>query len=145
MVNIIQTLNPPGINNSDPFIASSDHNSLSIHATGLDGEWEELSYERAIHKACQVIRDLNRPDRAPKMKTNSQTKKYQDFISLNVKVDSGETISHDVGIDISEESMLCSEDTLAKVLEETIPVTVDHPLVDVKCSLYFHLRTCSCC
>jgi hypothetical protein len=131
MVNIIQNLNPPGrflkrINNSDPFIASSDHISLSIHATRLDGEWEELSDERAIHKACQVMRDLNRPDWAPKMKTNSQTKRYQDFISLNDKVDSEETISHEAGIDVSEESMLGSEDTLAKVLEETIPVTVDH-------------------
>jgi hypothetical protein len=137
MVNIIRNLNPPGrflkrINNSDPFIASSDHDSLSIHATRLDGEWEELSDERAIHKACQVMRDLNRPDRAPEKKTNSRKRKNQDFISLNVKVESGETISHDVGIDVSEESMLGSEDTLAKALEETIPVTVDHQLVDVE-------------
>jgi hypothetical protein len=36
---------------------------------GLDGGWEELSDDRAIHKACQVMRDLNRPDRAAEKKS----------------------------------------------------------------------------
>jgi hypothetical protein len=30
---------------------------------GLDGTWEELNDEKAIHKACQVMRDIDRPDR----------------------------------------------------------------------------------
>jgi hypothetical protein len=30
---------------------------------GLDGTWQELSDEKAIHKACQVMRDIDRPDR----------------------------------------------------------------------------------
>lgn len=34
-------------------------------ARGLDGTWEELSDEKAIHKACQVMRDIDRPDRGP--------------------------------------------------------------------------------
>jgi tRNA(Ser,Leu) C12 N-acetylase TAN1 len=42
----------------------------------------------------------HKPDRAPKKKTFCQKRKNQDFISLNVKVDSGETIRHDVGIDV---------------------------------------------
>ena len=29
----------------------------------IDGIWEELPYDRAIHKACQVMRDIKRPDR----------------------------------------------------------------------------------
>lgn len=29
----------------------------------LECEWEELPDERAIHKACQVMRDIDRPDR----------------------------------------------------------------------------------
>jgi hypothetical protein len=29
----------------------------------IDGIWEELSDDKAIHKACQVMRDISRPDR----------------------------------------------------------------------------------
>ncbi|VEU43889.1 unnamed protein product [Pseudo-nitzschia multistriata] len=29
----------------------------------VDGVWEELSDDKAIHKACQVMRDISRPDR----------------------------------------------------------------------------------
>jgi hypothetical protein len=29
----------------------------------IDDIWEELSYDKAIHKACQVMRDISRPDR----------------------------------------------------------------------------------
>ena len=29
----------------------------------IDGMWEELSDDKAIHKACQVMRDIARPDR----------------------------------------------------------------------------------
>jgi hypothetical protein len=40
-------------------------NTETITETGevVDGEWIELSDDKAIHKACQVMRDIARPDR----------------------------------------------------------------------------------
>ena len=38
-------------------------NEWILPPKGLDGTWEELSDEKAIHKACQVMRDIDRPDR----------------------------------------------------------------------------------
>ena len=37
--------------------------SLLLPPRGLEGPWEELSDEKCVHKACQVMRDLRRPDR----------------------------------------------------------------------------------
>jgi hypothetical protein len=135
MVNIIRGLNPPGrflkrINNNDALSNSSEHDSSSLQSTRLDSEWEELSDERAIHKACQVMRDLNRPDRAPEKKTNSRKKK--NFVSLIDKSDVGETISQTVGIDATQDAILESEGTLTKVLGETNPVSDNHKIGDVE-------------
>jgi hypothetical protein len=38
-------------------------NMFNLPPRGLDGTWEELSDEKSIHKACQVMRDIDRPDR----------------------------------------------------------------------------------
>jgi len=64
IVGVIRSLVPPGrflkrvANHGGATTKSKEEASPQ----GLDG-WEELSDDRAIHKACQVMRDLQRPDR----------------------------------------------------------------------------------
>ena len=48
IVTIIRSLDPPG-----RFLKKVTKTTAS-DLKGLSGEWEELSYDKAIHKACQV-------------------------------------------------------------------------------------------
>jgi hypothetical protein len=48
----IKTLDPPG-----RFMRKAKPNEAT------DSEWVEVDSEKAIHKACQVMRDIDRPDR----------------------------------------------------------------------------------
>ena len=43
-------------------------------------EWEELSDEKSIHKACQVMRDIDRPDR--KDREERRAKKKQKLLDV---------------------------------------------------------------
>jgi hypothetical protein len=67
VVQIIRTLDPPG--RFLKRVAASakkpakEGNDWILPPRGLDGTWEELNDEKAIHKACQVMRDIDRPDR----------------------------------------------------------------------------------
>lgn len=63
IVGMIRSLEPPGrflrkMSNSPRIVDENWDGSRTI-----DGQWEELSDEKAIHKACQVMRDIARPDR----------------------------------------------------------------------------------
>lgn len=62
IVTIIRSLEPPG-----RFLKRVDKKNGTVSVdkapTETTFEWEEMSDERAIHKACQVMRDLGRPDR----------------------------------------------------------------------------------
>lgn len=66
IVRIIRSLDPPGRFlkrvKAKPAPVKTDDNWV-MPARGLDGSWEELSDDKAIHKACQVMRDIDRPDR----------------------------------------------------------------------------------
>jgi hypothetical protein len=41
----------------------------------IDGIWEELTDEKAIHKACQVMRDIDRPDRKHREERKEERKR----------------------------------------------------------------------
>jgi hypothetical protein len=72
VVTIIRSLEPPGrfLKRVDPSKASAtptskveDKNPADEAGRTLEAGWEELSDEKAIHKACQVMRDIDRADR----------------------------------------------------------------------------------
>ena len=59
IVQIIRSLTPPG-----RFLKKVTKKEDADAANVIEGgEWEELSDDKAIHKACQVMRDIDRPDR----------------------------------------------------------------------------------
>ena len=63
IVTHIRSLDPPG-----RFLKRADSKQPGESTEGLitaegEGLWEELLDEKAIHKACQVMRDIARPDR----------------------------------------------------------------------------------
>jgi hypothetical protein len=64
MVTIIRSLEPPGrfLKRVDMKTAHKSDNWI-LPPKGVEGAWEELADEKAIHKACQVMRDIDRPDR----------------------------------------------------------------------------------
>mmetsp|Transcript_1959 Transcript_1959/g.5197 ORF Transcript_1959/g.5197 Transcript_1959/m.5197 type:complete len:999 (-) Transcript_1959:966-3962(-) len=51
--------NPNGTATAPPAADLSAQGAIRL----IDGVWEELSDDKAIHKACQVMRDISRPDR----------------------------------------------------------------------------------
>lgn len=67
IVSHIRSLDPPGrflkrVNRA-PKPQKDESGDWILPPRGLDGTWEELNDEKAIHKACQVMRDIDRPDR----------------------------------------------------------------------------------
>ena len=100
IVSIIKGLSPPG-----RFLRKAKPTRPSIHSPGDDigddgvegqaakapppaeSDWEELDMERSIHKACQVMRDIDRQDRkdreerrrAKKQRTEGPTGENQDI------------------------------------------------------------------
>jgi hypothetical protein len=65
VVQLTKALDPPGRFLKRAPKNNSMENTENITETGevVDGEWIELSDDKAIHKACQVMRDIARPDR----------------------------------------------------------------------------------
>jgi hypothetical protein len=63
IVGMIRSLEPPGrfLRKMSTSPGINDENWDGSRT--IDGQWEELSDEKAIHKACQVMRDIARPDR----------------------------------------------------------------------------------
>jgi len=67
IVHIVRSLKPPGrflkkvTAKKGEKAAATEDSKEKIE--GLENEWEELPDEKAIHKACQVMRDIDRPDR----------------------------------------------------------------------------------
>ncbi|KAL7484034.1 hypothetical protein ACHAW6_009676 [Cyclotella cf. meneghiniana] len=55
IVRHINSLDPPG-----RFLKREGRGHVT---RGLNGPWEELSHKEAVKKACQALRDCNRPDR----------------------------------------------------------------------------------
>jgi len=70
IVRIIRSRNPSGRFLKRASVGSSTQEREKMQLwgglpfpRGLQGPWEELTDEQAVHKACQVMRDLRRPDR----------------------------------------------------------------------------------
>lgn len=67
IVHIVRSLKPPGrflkkmTAKKEEKAGSTGDDKDKIE--GIENEWEELPVEKAIHKACQVMRDIDRPDR----------------------------------------------------------------------------------
>ena len=80
VVTIIRGLEPPGrflkrvnVVVEEPQKKADDTDSMPPR--GLDGSWVELSDDKAIHKACQVMRDIARPDRVGEKGSGSKDSK----------------------------------------------------------------------
>jgi hypothetical protein len=63
VVQYIRSLDPPGrflrrVQNTAPKATKDVDDNWILPPRGLDGTWEELNDEKAIHKACQVSRRL---------------------------------------------------------------------------------------
>lgn len=93
IVQIVRALKPPGrfLKKATPKPAATDKESSAEKEApkGLDDGWEELSDEKAIHKACQVMRDIDRPDR--KDRELRRAKKKQKLTSGEGKTTLDET------------------------------------------------------
>jgi hypothetical protein len=71
IVHAIQSLDPPGrfLRKASPDKIKSEEGKSAEEKTEdatvelIDGVWEQLNEDKAIHKACQVMRDIARPDR----------------------------------------------------------------------------------
>eukprot|EP00545_Synedropsis_sp_CCMP1620_P005003 CAMPEP_0119018368 /NCGR_PEP_ID=MMETSP1176-20130426/19214_1 /TAXON_ID=265551 /ORGANISM="Synedropsis recta cf, Strain CCMP1620" /LENGTH=468 /DNA_ID=CAMNT_0006972353 /DNA_START=36 /DNA_END=1442 /DNA_ORIENTATION=+ len=119
-------------------------------ARGIEGGWEELSDDRAIHKACQVMRDLQRPDRTGERKSGFR-KTARAALAGGADEEEGVEKVEDDGVDVdesnmetnmeatvdatatettaAEEAVLATEQVLDKALADTVPpieAPVDH-------------------
>jgi hypothetical protein len=151
IVQIIRSLKPPGrflkkVTNKKPAAEKEKEDSTQDAVTptdsasdGLDPNWEELPDEKAIHKACQVMRDIDRPDR--KDRELRRAKKKQKLLSgeakdmteeTPVKKEEGE--KKDTAMDVLakttaekaavEEAVAATEEILDKALDSTEEATV---------------------
>lgn len=149
VVNIIRSLDPPGrflkrvTSGGNKNTSSSDNNPAnkegeeggSLQARGLDGGWEELSDDRAIHKACQVMRDLNRPDRAAEKKSYTRKTKQAVGNESDVKEEQDEddkATSGDESADVDDGTEAVDEVVLGsdEVLDKALVVEGDKNLED---------------
>ena len=108
IVSHIRSLEPPG-----RFLKKSDATKGTSLSKGLAGEWEELSDEKAIHKACQVMRDILRPDRLErdlkrKMNKNRRSADHSGTVSIQGTSDG-----------IQETAQHVAEGTAHEVLQQT--------------------------
>ena len=81
VVQTIRSLNPPGrflkkANTKDG--KTGDEPAVEL----IDGVWEELNDEKAIHKACQVMRDMDRKDRAFRVERKEKRKAAKEAKAL---------------------------------------------------------------
>jgi len=112
IVGLIRSLDPPGrflkrVNKA------SDDQELLITTEGMEGGWEELSDDRATHKACQVMRDLQRPDRTGDKKSRSKA----------AKAEKDEPKTEEGAAAMDEATVLATaEEVLDKALAEADPV-----------------------
>lgn len=85
IVHIIRSLDPPGRFLKQVTVEAAEADGESL-VEDIEGSWVELSDDKAIHKACQVMRDLDRPDRVggrPKRgKAKSDEEAAKDSIAM---------------------------------------------------------------
>jgi hypothetical protein len=123
VVNIIHSKDPPG-----RFLkrAAKDADGTVAEET-VDGEWVELTDEKAVHKACQVMRDIARPDRQGDRRRRKRAKKegYEDGTCIEVSMEGAKdsmTILAETTAEASavEEAVAATEEALDNALD-TVP------------------------
>ena len=98
----------------------------------VDGVWEELSDDKAIHKACQVMRDISRPDRKYreerkeerlKNKRNNKRRKLNDGAPAAETETKKEETTDGASTEVKEESStaVAVEDVVDKALNAPAP------------------------
>jgi hypothetical protein len=106
IVQIVRALKPPGrflkkvsakVAAKAAAAAAEKDSTEKDESNGLleDG-WEELSDEKAIHKACQVMRDIDRPDR--KDRELRRAKKKQKLVPGEPGEDKEETVEEETPV-----------------------------------------------
>ena len=120
IVSIIRGLTPPGrfLKRVKPTEEKAkDGEEAKGDKGGLSDEWVELSDEKSIHKACQVMRDIDRPDR--KDREARRAKKKQKKSDDGEKKDSAmdvlaKTTAAKAAV---EEAVAATEEALDKALD----------------------------
>eukprot|EP00980_Cylindrotheca_fusiformis_P019564 scaffold6784_cov108-Cylindrotheca_fusiformis.AAC.6 len=120
IVQIVRALKPPGrfLKKVTPKKPAAGKESVEEKTSnGLSDEWEELSDEKAIHKACQVMRDIDRPDR--KDRELRRAKKKQKLSTGEAKTTLDETPSKEEGgKEATKEEKASAMDVLASTSAE---------------------------
>jgi hypothetical protein len=137
IVGIIRSLEPPGrflkraTGDKNRPVESDNDEGRSMYTRGLDGEWEELSDDKAVHKACQVMRDLFRPDRAVERKSYTRRTKQAGLVEekpMNEDEedagdkDEGDDLVRDDDVnDALDVGVLATDEVLDKTLAGDVP------------------------
>lgn len=127
IVGIIRSLDPPG--RFLKRMAAGRPKPEDGGANVIEGGWEELNDDRAIHKACQVMRDLQRPDRLGDRKSNRKGGKVnEEEEEVEEKLEeAGVTNTMEGGVVTGvpvhggvDEVVLTTEEVLDKALVDTV-------------------------
>lgn len=114
IVTLIKALDPPGrflrkgTKTTDEDLFKKETKE-ELKKREQESEWEELNDEKAIHKACQVMRDIDRPDR--KDREERRLRKKQKIVE-KVKPEDDKTKDQAVS-----EAVAATEEALDKALD----------------------------
>jgi len=114
VVTITRSLDPPG-----RFLKRATKNADgTLTDVTIDDEWVELSDDKAIHKACQVMRDIARPDRQGDRR-RKRAKKEGTSAETAEEVKDSMTILAETTAEASavEEAVAATEEALDKALD----------------------------
>ena len=139
VVSIIRGMEPPG-----RFLKRVKEGATEcvIQYSDIPG-WEELSDDRAIHKACQVMRDIARPDRTGEKKRKSKEDDEEEDLKLEAaekdtsaaaeaepQVKNSMTILAETTAEASsvQEAVAATEEALDKALDSVPKMKVEVPV-----------------
>lgn len=131
IVGMIRSLDPPGrfLKKIACALKMTDENWDSSRT--IEGQWEELSDEKAIHKACQVMRDIARPDRVDGRRSKKKMNP-EDLSEVAPKDDvSIIKIPEDSGVDATPKgslNMLVENTADATTVQEAVAATTEEIL-----------------
>lgn len=124
IVHIIRSLKPPGRFlkkvTAKKGAAAKDDDDAKDPQKEFESEWEELVDEKAIHKACQVMRDIDRPDRKDRELRRANKKKKL----MGGEKSSSEATTKEDGSSSSVKKEDSAMDVLAAGVEKTVQDTV---------------------
>jgi hypothetical protein len=115
VVSIVRGLEPPG-----RFLKRVKEGAAEgVDYSDMPG-WEELSDDKAIHKACQVMRDIARPDRTGERKRKSEA----DDEDLTIEAEEKEASATEVAVQAKNSMTILAETTAeASAVQEAVTAT----------------------